>query len=64
MLEITYVGEEGTGIGPTLEYYSLLGKELSADQSLWRINQVDGMLMPRPELKLTPELKEKYMVAG
>ena len=48
MLEITYVGEEGTGIGPTLEYYSLLGQELSADQSLWRINQVDGMLMPRP----------------
>lgn len=48
ILEITYVGEEGTGLGPTLEYYNLLGKELSADESLWRVNPVDGMLIPKP----------------
>ena len=45
-MEITYVDEEGTGLGPTLEYYNLLGKELSQDQELWKVNETDGMLFP------------------
>ncbi len=31
IVEIGYKNEEGTGLGPTLEFYSLLGKELRAD---------------------------------
>ena len=31
-LEIVYKDEEGTGLGPTLEFYSKLGLELRADQ--------------------------------
>jgi E3 ubiquitin-protein ligase TRIP12 len=47
MLEVTYKDEEGTGIGPTLEFYNLLGKEIKTDKLLWRENTVDHMLYPR-----------------
>ena len=36
-LEIQYEGEVGTGLGPTLEFYSLVSKELQrADLQLWK----------------------------
>ena len=36
-LELQYTGEEGIGLGPTLEFYSLVSKELQrADLELWR----------------------------
>jgi E3 ubiquitin-protein ligase HECTD1 len=28
LLEVEYEGEEGTGLGPTLEYYYLTSKEI------------------------------------
>lgn len=28
MLEFDFVGEEGTGVGPTLEFYSLISEEI------------------------------------
>jgi hypothetical protein len=35
--EIQYEGEVGTGLGPTLEFYSLVSKELQrADLQLWK----------------------------
>ena len=37
MLEIQYDNEVGTGLGPTLEFYALVSKELlKADLELWR----------------------------
>eukprot|EP00092_Neocalanus_flemingeri_P014477 GFUD01015622.1.p1 GENE.GFUD01015622.1~~GFUD01015622.1.p1 ORF type:complete len:1754 (-),score=538.42 GFUD01015622.1:509-5770(-) len=37
LLEIQYEGEVGTGLGPTLEFYSLVSKEMQrADLQLWK----------------------------
>ena len=36
VLEIEFKGEEGTGIGPTLEFYSLVAAELQRkDKAMW-----------------------------
>lgn len=36
VLEVEFVGEEGTGLGPTLEFYSLVAAELQrADLGMW-----------------------------
>ena len=41
LLEIEYHGEEGTGLGPTLEFYSLLSRELSQRSlGLWRTEEL------------------------
>ncbi|XP_073012311.1 E3 ubiquitin-protein ligase UPL3-like isoform X2 [Typha latifolia] len=38
-LEVEYFGEVGTGLGPTLEFYTLLSHELqTAELGLWRSN--------------------------
>ncbi|XP_062225273.1 E3 ubiquitin-protein ligase UPL3-like isoform X2 [Phragmites australis] len=37
VLEVEYFGEVGTGLGPTLEFYTLLSRDLQrADLGLWR----------------------------
>ncbi|KAG1222299.1 hypothetical protein G6F68_020680 [Rhizopus microsporus] len=37
VLEIEYVGEEGTGLGPTLEFYASTSKEFSKHSiNMWR----------------------------
>ncbi len=37
LLDIQYENEVGTGLGPTLEFYTLISKELQrADLSLWK----------------------------
>ena len=65
-LEIQFNGEEGTGLGPTLEFYSLLSEQLKADETLWRKKTVDGVLYPK---SLSPkdnvkEICEKFHLAG
>ena len=46
LLEIEYHGEEGSGLGPTLEFYSLLSRELSRRTlGLWRTEEAP----PPPE---------------
>jgi E3 ubiquitin-protein ligase TRIP12 len=47
ILEVVYKDEEGTGIGPTLEFYSTVSNELRSDTSLWRSNTTDGTLFPK-----------------
>lgn len=47
ILEVVYRDEEGTGIGPTLEYYSSISNELRSDPELWRSNVTDGTLYPK-----------------
>ena len=46
-LEVEYVHEEGTGLGPTLEFYYLVSKELRDIKALWHETS-DHSLFPSP----------------
>ncbi len=57
ILEVEYFEEVGTGLGPTLEFYSTVSREFSKKKlKLWRDNDLDGSefasgpngLFPRP----------------
>ncbi|CAK8990555.1 unnamed protein product, partial [Durusdinium trenchii] len=49
LLEIEYVGEVGTGSGPTLEFYAQVAEHLrSSSPALFRQNVPAGMLFPAP----------------
>jgi hypothetical protein len=51
--EIQYEGEVGTGLGPTLEFYSLVSKELQrADLQLWKGGTVKIGIEVIPNLQL------------
>jgi len=51
--EIQYEGEVGTGLGPTLEFYSLVSKELQrADLQLWKGGTVKIGIEVIPALQL------------
>ena len=42
LLEIQYENEVGTGLGPTLEFYTLVSKEIQrADLSLWKVRALN-----------------------
>lgn len=42
ILEIEYVGEEGTGLGPTLEFYALVAAEFQRKQlAMWLCDDSD-----------------------
>ena len=49
-LDMRFKGEEGTGLGPTYEYFTLLARHIkeAKDGSLWRISSSDGSLFPSP----------------
>ena len=47
LIEIEYEGEEGTGLGPTLEFYELVSKEIRELQ-LWRSDADNHALFPAP----------------
>ncbi|CAL5377006.1 unnamed protein product [Camellia sinensis] len=43
VLEVEYFGEVGTGLGPTLEFYTLLSHDLQKDRlGMWRSNSSSG----------------------
>lgn len=46
VLEVEFLGEEGTGLGPTLEFYALVAAELQrTDLGMWIFDaEVDGVL--------------------
>ncbi|KAK3801055.1 hypothetical protein RRG08_013451 [Elysia crispata] len=53
MLEIHYENEVGTGLGPTLEFYALVSKELQrSDLELWRGDTVQATSPADPNIKL------------
>ena len=55
LLEIQYENEVGTGLGPTLEFYALVSKELQrADLEMWRGEQVSSpkVVVPQPNHKI------------
>ncbi|CAN8276728.1 unnamed protein product [Cochlearia groenlandica] len=46
VLEVEYFGEVGTGLGPTLEFYTLLSHDLQkVALGMWRSNSVDKVSM-------------------
>lgn len=48
-MEFEFFHEEGSGLGPTLEYYSLIAQEIKKDiNGILRITE-DGSLFPRPK---------------
>ena len=59
MLEIEYKDEVGHGLGPTLEFYTLIAQALlkEKDGCLWRKDVKDNCLFPAPIdfRKLSPE---------
>ena len=54
VLEVVFRDEEGSGLGPTLEFYNMLGEELRADKTMWRQGVTDGSLYPC-SLQITDE---------
>ncbi|XP_029661047.1 E3 ubiquitin-protein ligase TRIP12 isoform X3 [Formica exsecta] len=79
LLEVQYVNEVGTGLGPTLEFYALVSKELQrADLDLWHgssnpaengyVNSAHG-LFPTPipwntKVSHLAKLKTKFKFLG
>ncbi|CAG2167437.1 unnamed protein product, partial [Oppiella nova] len=56
LLEIQYENEVGTGLGPTLEFYALVSKELQrADLDMWRGEAVSApkVVVHQPNHKIT-----------
>lgn len=55
VLEIQYENEVGTGLGPTLEFYALVSREMqSAELEMWR-----GEVVPASQSLLPPELLQR-----
>ena len=47
-MEFEFQDEEGTGLGPTLEYYAIVASEMkNPDHNLWR-NTISNLLFPSP----------------
>lgn len=63
LLEVLYKDEEGTGLGPTLEFYSTIATELKENKSLWRQGVPDGALYPKGGATQV-HLLEQYKCAG
>lgn len=56
VLEVEFVNEEGTGLGPTLEFYALVAAELQrSDLGLWLCDDLHDVDSDRKEV-ITPVL--------
>lgn len=68
VLEFQYVDEEGSGLGPTLEFYSTISKDFAQKKlNLWRTTSFDeendyvtGLLYPKPIAETDPQ-KQKIV---
>lgn len=48
-LEIEFKDEQGTGLGPTLEFYCILADEIKTKKAdKWRKGMMDNSLFPAP----------------
>ena len=71
-LDISFKGEQGTGLGPTYEYFTLLARSIKdfKDGKMWRTGALDGSLFPSPvDVKsLSPqevkEMTDLFRLAG
>ncbi|KAL9275682.1 E3 ubiquitin-protein ligase UPL3-like protein [Drosera capensis] len=58
VLEVEYFGEVGTGLGPTLEFYTLLSHDLQkVELGMWRTNSCDKNSMEIDGYDQTEDLK-------
>ncbi|KDN47122.1 hypothetical protein RSAG8_03899, partial [Rhizoctonia solani AG-8 WAC10335] len=74
VLEVEYFEEVGTGLGPTLEFYSLVSKEFARRElKMWRDadSSVEGPyvqrplgLFPAPEVKPEAKLSKLWAILG
>ena len=69
LLEIQYENEVGTGLGPTMEFYTLVSKELQrADLSLWKGESVkissDDVMEAEDELDASECIDYVFAPAG
>ncbi|CAL9729324.1 ubiquitin fusion degradation protein 4 [Monosporozyma unispora] len=72
ILEFQYVDEEGTGLGPTLEFYSTVSKEFAQKKlNLWRVPNFDeensyvtGLLFPQPMADYNQDKKKVVELFG
>lgn len=61
VLEVEYFNEAGTGLGPTLEFYTLTSRELQmVDLKLWRSSDVEAVKNKESEsvVLITPLVRE------
>lgn len=61
ILEVNFNGEEGVGIGPTSEFYTMVCKEFTKCDFMWR-EDVSFGLFPRPMLASSIEKAKKMFV--
>jgi len=66
VLEVEYIGEVGTGSGPTLEFYAQVADLLrSSEPRLFREGVPNGWLFPRPLTKdEASEVSERFRLLG
>lgn len=57
-LEFQFENEVGTGLGPTLEYYALIGKAIKEEPNMWR-ETTDNTLYPNPLNMKTKSFEDK-----
>ena len=60
-LEFKFDEEVGTGLGPTLEYFALIGKEIKEQHNLWK-KTTDNTLYPNPLNMSVRKPKEKKKI--
>uniref|UniRef100_H2Z100 E3 ubiquitin-protein ligase n=1 Tax=Ciona savignyi TaxID=51511 RepID=H2Z100_CIOSA len=62
ILEVEFMGEEGTGLGPTLEFYSLVAAELQRkDLAMWLVDD-NFTHKPRDVIESVDEKKSDHYV--
>uniref|UniRef100_H2Z0Z8 E3 ubiquitin-protein ligase n=1 Tax=Ciona savignyi TaxID=51511 RepID=H2Z0Z8_CIOSA len=62
ILEVEFMGEEGTGLGPTLEFYSLVAAELQRkDLAMWLVDD-NFTHKPRDRVESVDEKKSDHYV--
>ena len=62
-LEFEYIGEIGNGLGPTLEFFSLVFEKLKEDKRLW-YKTTDGSLYPNLGLNDNEECIKLFKLLG
>ena len=62
-LEFEYKGEIGNGLGPTLEFYSLIFEKLKEDKRLW-YKTTDGSLYPKVGINSNKECIKLFKLLG
>ncbi|XP_037958310.1 E3 ubiquitin-protein ligase Ufd4 isoform X2 [Teleopsis dalmanni] len=68
VLEVEFVGEEGTGLGPTLEFYALVASEIQRkDLCMWLCDDENGeefLIMPEVGSGESPDYQSEVKPVG